>query len=163
MALSAFLEVPTVTGESIKKGMEKKIELIAFNWGGSNSRTIGGSGQSGGVVALHDLSITKELDMSTAPLLKLMTTGKHFDGLKLFLRKQTGDGKPETYATYTLNTVFVTSINHSGAQGGQDRPTENVTFAYGDAMLEYGQQQHDGSLKVGASWKHSVVEGETQK
>jgi type VI secretion system secreted protein Hcp len=65
------------------------------------------------------------------------------------MRKQTGTGGQDVFLIYTFETVFVESIQWSGSSGGDDTPTESVSFAFGKVTVEYKTQDKTGKLVAG--------------
>jgi type VI secretion system secreted protein Hcp len=48
------------------------------------------------------------------------------------------------YLTYSFKEVFVESIQWSGSSGGDDSPTESVSFSFGACKLQYWPQKKTG-------------------
>jgi type VI secretion system secreted protein Hcp len=48
------------------------------------------------------------------------------------------------YLTYEFEKVFVTSIQWSGSSGGDDVPTESVSFAFKKVTITYNSQAETG-------------------
>ena len=161
MAFDTFLDIAEVPGESTAKGQEGKIEIYSFSWGASNPITIGSgtTGVSAGKASLSSFNVMKKTDKSSAKLFAACTTGDHFPTMKVVLRKATGAGGQDAFLTYTFTEVFVESIQWSGSSGGDDTPTESVSFAFGKVEIEYKAQGKDGKLKVDgqASWDVTTV------
>jgi type VI secretion system secreted protein Hcp len=161
MAFDTFLEIKDVPGESTAKGQEGKIEIYSFSWGASNPITIGSgtSGVSAGKASVSSFNVMKKTDKASAKLFAACTKGDHYDSMKVIMRKATGAGGQDAFLTYTFTTVFVESIQWSGSTGGDDTPTESVSFAFGKVEIEYKAQGKDGKLKVDgqASWDVTTV------
>jgi type VI secretion system secreted protein Hcp len=67
----------------------------------------------------------------------------------------TTSSRNRTYLIYKFTEVFVDSMQWSGSQGGDDTPTESVSFSFGKIEWEYYPQDTKGKLgkKVGPmSW-----------
>ena len=160
MAFDTFLDIKDVPGESTAKGMEGKIEIYSFSWGASNPTTIGSStsGISAGKVSVSSFNVMKKTDKASAELFKACCKGNHFTTMKVTMRKATGD-QQEPFLTYTFTTVYVESLQWSGSSGGDDTPTESVSFAFGKCEIEYKSQGKDGKLKVEgqAAWDLTTV------
>jgi type VI secretion system secreted protein Hcp len=65
------------------------------------------------------------------------------------LRKATGtDGGQQTFLKYTFDDVMVESVQWSGSTGGDDTPTESVSFAFAKVKIDYSKQDTEaGSMK----------------
>ena len=151
MAFDAFLDVAEVEGEATAKGFEKKIDIFSFSWGASNPVSIGtgSGGMSGGKVSISSFNVMKKTDKASPKLFLKACTGEHIKNVTLSLRKQTGAGGQDVYLSYKFEEVYVESIQWSGSTGGDDTPTESVSFAFGKVTVEYKTQGKDGKLVAG--------------
>ena len=65
------------------------------------------------------------------------------------MRKQTARAdRTRSSSTRSIN-VMVESVQWSGSSGGDDTPTESVSFAFGKVTVEYKTQGKDGKLVAG--------------
>jgi type VI secretion system secreted protein Hcp len=157
MAFDAYLKIAGVDGEVTAKGMEKTVEIYSFSFGASNPTSVassGGAGMSAGKVSLSSFNFMKKLDKASSSLFQSCCTGKHFDKATLTLRKAGGDGGQAVFLEYVLTTVFVDSVQWSGSTGGDDTPTESVSFSFAKIELTYSTLDAKGSpAKAGqAAW-----------
>ena len=157
MAFDTFLKVEGVDGESTRAGFEKWIEIYSFSWGASNPITIGTgtTGVSAGKVSISSFNIMKKTDAASPVLFQHCCAGKHFPTAHVTLNKSTGDEKkPLDYLTYEFTEVFVESIQWSGSAGGDDTPTESVSFAFGGVKINYTPQAATGApgTPIRGSW-----------
>lgn len=153
MAYDAFmwLEGPNsgkpVEGETQDKTMsaKKAFEIYSFSFGASNPVTIGSTagGAGGGKVSISSFNIMKKTDSASPGLFLNCCMGSHFDKAEVVLRK--AGGQAVEYIKYHFGTVFVESVQWSGSSGGDDTPTESVSFAFGQFTLEYLPQTAKGS------------------
>lgn len=143
-ASSAGLKVEGETTDSVYKG-KKAMELYSFSFGASNPHTVGSAstGSGGGRVSLSSFNVMKKTDAASPVLFQTCCKGDHFDKMNVVLRK--AGGKQIEFINYTFTQVFVDSIQWSGSTGGDDSPTESVSFSYGSFKLEYWQQKADGT------------------
>lgn len=156
MAFDAFLKINGVEGEATRTGHEKWIEIYSFSWGASNPTTLGthGGGIGAGKASISTFNIMKKTDATSPLLFQNCCLGKHFPDAKLVLNKASGENKALDYLIYEFKEVFVESIQWSGSSGGDDAPTESVSFAFGSVKLSYTPQTATGSpgSPVRASW-----------
>ena len=142
MAVDMFLKLEGVNGESKDKAHTKEIDILSWSWGMSNSGSAHvGGGAGSGKVSVQDLSVTKYLDSSSAPLMLSCCNGEHFGSAVLTVRK--AGEKPLEYLTIKLQEVVITSVT-TGASGGDDRLTENVTLNFAKVKVEYLPQEAKG-------------------
>ena len=146
MAWDAYLTIDGVSGESQRQGHEGEIELIAFNFGGSNPSSIGiGSGGGTGTVSLSSFTITKKTDASSAELFQHMCTGEHFPVGKLTMYKSGGAAGALAFLVYEFEDMYVDNISWSGAEGGDNIPMESISFSFGKVTITYPEQNVDGT------------------
>jgi len=160
MAVDMFMKIGSVDGESQDKAHKGEIDVLAWNWGMSNSGTAGlGGGAGAGKVNVQDLSFTKYIDKSSTTLGLSCCKGTHQDKATLTVRKA-GD-KPLEYLKITMSEVLITSIS-TGGSGGEDRLTENVSLNFASVKVEYQEQQKDGSGKKAPEMNWSVAENASE-
>lgn len=151
MAFDTYAELTEIEGEATAKGFEKKIEIYSFSWGASNPVTIGPgtSGAAGSRVSISSFNIMKKTDVASPKLFKACCLGTHIDKITVSMRKQTGTGGQDAFLIYKFEEAFVESIQWSGSSGGDDTPSESVSFAFGKVTVEYKTQGKDGKLVAG--------------
>ena len=152
MAFDTFIKIEGVEGESTAKGFEKQIEIYSFSWGASNPTTVGSAkdGLSAGKVSLSSFNIMKKTEKSSSKLFQACCGGDHFTSALVTMRKAGGTEKgQQIFLTYVFTDVMVESIQWSGSSGGDDSPTESVSFAFGKVTIEYKNQGKDGKLVAG--------------
>lgn len=143
MAVDMFLKIEGVTGESSDDKHGKEIDVLAFSWGMSQSGSMHvGTGGGSGKVNVQDLSITKYLDKSSTVMMEKCCSGKHFPKATLICRKA-GD-TPVEHWQIEMEEVLVSSIS-SGASGGEDRMTENISLNFAKFKCQYTPQEATGA------------------
>jgi type VI secretion system secreted protein Hcp len=160
MAYDAFMWFtggqPTPKGESTDKIYSPKgaFEIYSFSWGASNPVTIGSAttGAGAGKVSISSFNVMKRMDKASPVLFLACCKGSHYDKADIVLRK--AGGEAVEYLTYTFSEVFVESIQWSGSSGGDDTPTESLSFAFGKVEMKYTPQAAKGekATAVPASW-----------
>ena len=161
MAFDTYMNIDegkVVKGEATAKDMTGYFEIYSFSWGASNPTTVGTSatGLAAGKVSVSSFNIMKKSDNSSPLLFSACCAGQHYKTAKVVLRKATGiDGGQKPFLSYSFTDVMVESIQWSGSSGGDDTPTESVSFAFGKVDIEYFLQDTEkGTMKAGnkASW-----------
>ena len=159
MAFDAFLSVDGVEGESTRKGFEGQIELMSFGMGASNPTSIGpGAGRGTGKVSLQPFTCTKLTDAASPALFQACCTGKHFPKASVTLHRAGGEEAVD-YLVFNFEKVYIEHIDWGGSSGGEDRPVENLSLAFGKVEITYTPQTETGakgSPKV-ASWDQLQV------
>lgn len=144
-ALDMFLEIPGIDGESVQQGHIGDIDVLAWSWGLSQTKT--------GAACIQDLSATKWLDSATPALINALTAGTVLESVTLTVA--TSGGVAVDILVYVMTDVKVTSIS-SGGSGGEDRLTENVTFQFGELLGTYTVR---GETGPGDSTDFTVLPG----
>ncbi|MGI8542094.1 MAG: Hcp family type VI secretion system effector [Aridibacter sp.] len=139
----AFLKIDGIQGESTDKTHPDEFDLIHWDFGVTNSSTMGtGGGAGGGKASLEPIPVTTHVGKSSPELFLRSCTGKVFPEAIITCRKA-GD-QPLDFLKITLKDVFISSYRLSGAGGGE-KPIENWNLNYADIKLEYQAQKNDGS------------------
>jgi len=163
MAFDTYLELKDIPGEATATGMEGKIEIFSFSWGASNPTTIsaGKAGLAGGKASISSFNIMKKTEKSSCTLFANCCAGQHITTATVYMRKATGtSGKQGIFLQYDFTDVMVESIQWSGSSGGDDTPTESVSFAFAKVAITYSTQDTaKGTMsKAGtASWDVTKV------
>ena len=162
MAFDAYLafEGPKIEGEATRKGFEKQMEIYSFSLGVSNPATIGpgSSGAGGGRASVSSFNCMKATDKASPQLFQHCAAGTHFDKVTVTLNK--AGGESVTYLTYELENCFIDSVQWSGSSGGDDRPTESLSIAFGKITITYNTQAMTGvkdAKPVIGSWDVTKV------
>ena len=144
MAADYFLKIDGIDGESLDAKNKGAIEIESWSWSAENKTTVGSAtgGAGTGKATLEEFTFEMKPNKASAKLLLACASGQHFKTVTLIGRMS---GKETEYLKITLGMVFVISFSASGS-GGDDAPTEQVSFAYGKILYEYKEQRSDGTL-----------------
>lgn len=144
-AVSGYLKIEGVKGESQDSDHKDWIDVLAWSWGMDNpSNPHAGSGSGSTTGHVNNFSITKQVDLSSTPLAQFLLKGKHFAKGTFELPKTGGDGKAMVYYKVEFKEVFVTSMSFGGGGTGGVF-TENVTFSFSEYKAYYTAQTEKGS------------------
>jgi type VI secretion system secreted protein Hcp len=138
MAVDMFLKIDGIKGEAKDGKHKEEIDVLSWTWGmnQSGSGHVGG-GAGSGKVSVHDMSVTKYVDVSSADLMLSCCNGKHLKDAKLTIRKAGGD--PLEYLIVTMEDVIVTAVT-TGGTASDDRITENVALNFARVKVDYTEQ-----------------------
>lgn len=136
-----YLEADGLQGEATADNYQNQIEVFSFSWGASRAKFAKQA-------SFSDLSFMKRFDRSSPAILQDVATGKVVSSAKLHV-VHAGD-QPSEFLTICFTNVQFTSDQISGSAGGDDRPSESVSFSYQTVVEHYTQQNQDGS--AGASF-----------
>jgi type VI secretion system secreted protein Hcp len=150
MAFDTYVVFPKgeIKGEATADKLKDAIEIFSFSWGASNPVTIGtqSGGAAAGKVSVSSFNIMKKTDSASAQMFLNCCTGTHVTSMEVHIRKATGAGGQQDFLTYIFSEVFIESIQWSGSSGGDDTPTESVSFAFAKVAVTYKKQAADGTL-----------------
>lgn len=152
-----------VKGESTVTGLTNPaatgwFEIFSWSWGASNPTTVGttGSGLSAGKVSVSSFNIMKKTEASSPFLFQGCATGEHYKTATVVMRKAAGKANKQIiFIQYDFQDVMVESIQWSGSSGGDDTPTESVSFAFAKVTLQYWPQNTETGAQgtaIPASW-----------
>ncbi|MFQ1701971.1 Hcp family type VI secretion system effector [Loktanella agnita] len=146
MAVDIFLKLSNnIKGESQDSTHMDEIDVLAWNWGLSQSGTTHiGAGGGGGKVNVQDISLTKYVDLASNDLIKRCTTGEHIETGELVVRKS-GGSAPVEYFRIKLENVMITSYATGGSKDGLDRIQENLTLNFRKFEVAYTLQEASGA------------------
>jgi len=149
MAIDSFMKFGDFKGESVVKGYEDQIQILAWSWGLSQTGTAHvGSGAGAGKVHVQDISFTHYVDSASPGLIQACCKGTHFQKATLAMRKAGGDNALE-YIKIEFEDLMITSVSTGGSQG-EDLLTENVVFSFAKFKFHYQPQDNKGAKKGGA-------------
>ena len=142
-AVDIFLKIDGIDGESNDSIHSDEIDVLSWSWEVSNSGTTHVAGSAGnGEPSFEDLSVTKYIDKSSAPLLLHAASGRRISEAELVVRK--AGGTPLEFLKLEMKNIIVTKIS-TGGTVAEDRPTEKVNFNFAAFRLTYVEQNADGS------------------
>ena len=146
MAVDIFLKLSNnIKGESQDDTHRDEIDVLAWNWGLTQSGTTHiGSGGGGGKVNVQDITLTKYVDLATNDLIKRATSGEHIENGELIVRKS-GGASPVEYFRIKLENIMITSYNTGGAKDGLDRIQETLTLNFRRFEILYTLQEDSGA------------------
>jgi type VI secretion system secreted protein Hcp len=145
MPFDTFAKIEGVDGEATRAGHEGEIEILSFSWGASNPTSVsaGTTGLSASRVSISSFNIMKGTDLASASLFLKCCKGAHIPKIVVTMNTAGGE-KQMDYLTYEFQDCMVESIQWSGSSGGDDRPTESVSFAFAKVEITYNQQAITG-------------------
>jgi len=142
-AFDIFLKLDNVVGEVNQKGHEKWIELFSYS-SGFQGRTSKGDGASVGKSTCSAIAAAKAFDRASPPLITAVMTGQRFQKGQIDFVKTGRDGAQGVFLKYELQDVIVSSVQDSGAEGGDSTPTEGIALNTSKLTISYYPQNADG-------------------
>ncbi len=156
--MAAYIKFDGVDGESKDKGHEKWTDLETLD------HTIHkpGEGATGaarrrGTVLVDDVKCSKLLDKSSPKIAEAVLKGKIFPKVEIHLTVSTTDSGRETFMSYELQNVMVTSYDVSGA--GQSKPSEHFRLNFEQVKVKYTEMDEKGTKKGDVAYGWDVEAG----
>ncbi|MEN6439749.1 MAG: type VI secretion system tube protein Hcp [Syntrophobacter sp.] len=152
MAVDMLLKIEGVDGESVIRGHEREIDVLAWSWGMSQSGSMHiATGGGSGKVSVQDIALTKRVDKASPVIWQYCCSGKHFPRALLTVRKA-GDS-PVEYLKIKMEKVLITSMT-TGGSGGDDMVMEHIGLNFASFEMKYIPQNPDGSAgaEVTTQW-----------
>lgn len=146
MAVSIFMKVDDVVGESTKEGYKDWSELLAVSVGGTQSGTMQiGTGGGAGKCSIQDISIAKYVDKASSTFFQFMCSGKHFKKAEIHVTKAGGnDNVMVPYVKYIMEQVIISSMSQSPSDS-TELVTESITLNFAKITYIYTPQKPDGT------------------
>jgi len=157
-----FLKMLPIKGQSLVTGFKDQIEIESFQMGVRNEITVNASNghRTAGRPRVDNVSLTKVLDLSSAPLYAACLKGEDFK-VAILTTTRVDEGKMTPDWVITMDNVLVAGITTGG--GGNDLPMETLSLNYSAVKFEYKHQDEKGKAKgtAAASYDaaHAVAKG----
>ncbi len=128
--MAIYLDIGGIKGKSTHSKYDKWIPVDSLHWGVENDAhtTVGvaASRMGAGKVTPHDVSMSKEMDQSSVPLMKLVFAGTNQSTARIVVTQSTDTG--DAYLEYTLTNAIVSSFQTAASSEGV--PTENFSINF---------------------------------
>lgn len=149
MSIDIYLDIPDVEGESRDAEKAGSIELQSWSWGHAVGYEMD-RGTRTGRVNVDQIFFTKDMDKSSATLLKRMTSNMQvFGEATLTVRKPKPDGGHFEYVKIVLTNVTITSLTHS-VSTGSEKVMESGSLGFTKYALTYEPEKLEGGPEGGA-------------
>lgn len=145
--MGVHLKIDGIEGDSTASKHEKWIDLQSWNWGVSNSASVGtGTGMSRGTSSIQDMGVTKVMDSASSKIFISCCTGKVYPEMKLHCTSVQGEDEPEVWLEIILTDCIFTSCQDTGS-GFEDGGQESVSIAFKELSVDVKVQDEKGTLK----------------
>jgi type VI secretion system secreted protein Hcp len=152
--MGVFLQFGSILGDVEDTGHTNWIDLKSVSW--TLLRPVSNpAGSSAGQVLsapqLSQLSITKQQDVATIPLIQAALQGQPVAAQIDFC--STGTGQQQVYYTINLQNALVTAFSQAGTDG---RPVESVTLNFTQISFTGTQMDASGTAASPASYGWNI-------
>ncbi|HEX4507108.1 MAG TPA: type VI secretion system tube protein Hcp [Alphaproteobacteria bacterium] len=150
-----YLQFGSIQGDATQSAHVNWIQLLSVNWGLTRPVSNPAGSTAGRVLAaprLAELSVTKDEDSATIPLIQQALSGSPQDATIDFISEATGDGL--VYYSIALKQAVITAFTQ-GSSG--DRPVETMTFNFTQISFSGTQIDTDGTAGAPSSYGWDVA------
>lgn len=152
--MSIFLQFGSVLGDVQDTGHTNWIDLKAVSWNLSRPVTNPAGSTAGRVLSapqLSELTITKDEDVATIPLIQAALEGSPVAAQIDFCK--TGSSQQDVYYSIAMTNAVITAFAQAGSG---DRPLETVTLNFTQIAFIGTQMDADGTATSPASYGWNV-------
>lgn len=155
MAFDCFLKIEGIPGESADAKHKGEIDLLSYSFGATQSGSAAyGGGGGAGKVNFQDFNFVMKMSKATPKLFLACATGEHIKSAILTARKA-GKDQQEFYII-KFTDLLISSYQTGASQGGDEVPTEQISFNFTKIETEYKEQKADGTLAGGIKAGYNI-------
>ena len=159
MAVSGYMKIAEIPGESGRKDHEEEIIIASLSWSASRPMVnTPGVGRSTGMASVSSLTISKFYDKSSPYLSQAVLLATAFPEIVVTLRKDSGETHLD-YLTITLSDCMIESYTFSGASDVETPPMESVSIVFNKLKVLYIEQASDHSAGGEHEFEYDIVAG----
>jgi type VI secretion system secreted protein Hcp len=159
MAVSGYMKIAEIPGESGRKDHEEEIIISSVQWAATRPIiNTPGVGRSTGMPNITSLTVTKLYDKSSPYLAQAVLLATAFPEILVTLRKDSGETHLD-YLTITLTDCMIEAYTFSGAEGGDSPPMESIAIVFNKVKVLYIEQASDHSAGGEHEFEYDIVAG----
>ena len=161
MALSGYVKIGIIAGESRRSGHEGEIDVHSVAWSVTQRSSANlGSGRTRGRAEISDVSVRKLTDAATPYLALASMTGQSLDDIAITLRRDAGESHVD-YLVITLENCAVSAFRMIATPEGSTRPLgeEEVNFTAERITIRYVEPAGDLGGGAGHEVSFDIVAG----
>jgi len=144
-----YMQLGGVKGNVTNVNYQNWIEIKSIHWGVTVAvaTTVGAgtSRLSSGKITPMDVSMHKEFDSASVPLLKLAFAGKSIPQALIAVTR-TASNTATAYLTFTLSNVIISSFQTSGTDSSEALPMDSITLNF--SKIELASSPTDAANNV---------------
>jgi type VI secretion system secreted protein Hcp len=145
MALTGYLLVPDIGGESVHAEHEDEIDVHSIDWSVAQAAVAQvGKGRSRARANVEALTFRKFYDASSPYLALAAMQAKSFDEIVLSVRKDSGEAHLD-YLVITMTNVIISSYEMLPTDADGLMIEENVSLSFEEIKILYTVQADDHS------------------
>lgn len=159
MAVSGYMKIEEIPGESGRKDHEGEITISSLQWAATRPMVnTPGVGRSTGMPNVTSIVVSKFYDKSSPYLAQAVLLATSFPEIVVTLRKDSGETHLD-YLTITLSDCMVESYSFSGASDVETPPMESISIVFNKMKVLYIEQASDHSAGGEHEFEYDLVAG----
>lgn len=155
MALSGYIKIGTIPGDSKRDGHEDEIIADSVSFGAARGVSVSGNKRESGLPSISSIQVTKAMDKATPYLLQSCLKGTNLGEVIFTMRKSAGDAHID-YLTITTTNTLVESISTMGAEGSSNF-NDSVLFNFEEITLKYIDQDDELNAGEEHEFKYNIL------
>lgn len=147
MALAGYIKFDGIEGECSEAAHENWVEVKAWKHEGMQEASptqVDNGGPAAAKTEHTAFQLTKRIDQTSPYLWEKLSRGAVIKKVSFEMMRPDGVGGQIKVWEVILDTVIVSKISMTGAQAGDDVPTEEVHLKYGNIQWSYQTQGRGG-------------------
>jgi type VI secretion system secreted protein Hcp len=156
--VAAYIKFDGVDGEAQDRDHRGWSDLISFSQG-QRVPTDASTGRATGRVVFEGIVITKELDKASPKLAEAVARAQIFPTVVIHWARLVADGTAQTYYSYELKNVRVTSYSVGGSTQSDPVPMETLSLNFEEIKVTYSESGATGQAKGNVEYSWKVEEG----
>lgn len=146
-ALTGYLKIGDIQGESQRAGHEDEIEIHGISWEVRVPVSAeAGSGRTRAQAEIGDIILTKRTDAASPYLFLAVAQGKAFDQITLTASRRNDSGEAVLdYLTITMTRCVITSYRMVGDSSSGEIPVEEFSLNFEEIRYRYVEAAEDHS------------------
>ncbi|MFO1203029.1 MAG: type VI secretion system tube protein Hcp [Tabrizicola sp.] len=159
MAVSGYMNIAEIPGESGRKDHEDEIIISSVQWGVTRPMVnTPGVGRSTGMANVSSITVTKLYDKSSPYLAQAVLLATAFPQIAITLRKDSGETHLD-YLTIGLSDCMIESYHFSGASDVETPPMESISIVFNKVHVLYIEQASDHSAGGEHEFEYDLIAG----
>ncbi|NJM84063.1 MAG: type VI secretion system tube protein Hcp [Tabrizicola sp.] len=162
MALTGYLKLPDIDGESVRADHEGEIDVHGVHWQVKQRSSANiGSGRTQARAEISGMTLYKVYDASSPYLALTAMLGKAIDEAVLMVRKDSGEAHLD-YLTVTMKKCVIAEYEMTNDDPGEDGSQvirEKLVLSFEEVAIKYVVQADDHSKGDEHEIEYSVAAG----
>lgn len=161
MALTGYMKIDDIQGESVRSGHEDEIDIHGVQWKAAQKSSANtSSGRTAGRATVEAFTCYKTMDASSPYLALACMQGKSIPEITISVRKDSGEAHLD-YLVVVLESCIISSYEmvNDGSDADNDMISEVISISFEHIKDTYTVQADDHSAGAEHEITYDVVGG----